>query len=806
MHQKTFFALLIIFALLPALFLISCTDAEKTKDVTVEKPLKSESVPSKTDDEVVEREEDTITAEGFSVHDQKLLKQQSERHKFQAEVSSVMDIIIDSLYSNKEIFLREIISNASDALDKIRFLSLTDRSQIETNDKLEIKIKADKETNTLHVMDTGIGMTKNDLVTSLGTIAKSGTKNFLEQIKIANTESSNMLIGQFGVGFYSVFLVSDRVTVISKHNNDTQHVWQCDNRGEFTVAEDPRGNTLGRGTQLILHLKEEAKEFLEEDTLRKLVKKYSEFITFPIYLWTSHEEDKEVPLTEEELKAQEEAQKKKEEEEEKISLDEKKEEEEEEEEEEEKTELPKTKTVKETVYQWEIMNETKPLWVRNPKEITDEEYNSFYKSFSKDWQDPLETIHFLAEGEVEFKSLLFIPQTAPLSMYDPSNPDAHKSIKLYVKRVFITDEFKDILPKYLSFLRGLVDSDDLPLNVSREMLQEHKILKIIKRKLVRKAIAAFQSIASGKEGFEDEDEEETEKKPTTTGPNEKYRKFWKEFGTNIKLGVIEDGTNRTRLSKLLVFHSSKTDDLTFLADYVSRAKEGQKQIYYLAGESKDVVEHSPLLEKLHKKGYEVLYMIDPIDEYALQSLDKFDGKWKLTNIAKEGLKFDDEETPEEVKKETEEQYSVLTKYLKKTLSDRIEKAIITDRLVKSPSALVAPSYGHTANMERILKTQSIGVQKSITPTKKIMEINPKHPIVKELLKRVQENEEDPTAKDIANLMYETAALSSGFSLEDPSSFADRINKMIGLSLNLQEVEVSEDEPSQPKEEKQKDEL
>lgn len=316
------------------------------------------------------------------------------------------------------------------------------------------------------------------------------------------------------------------------------------------------------------------------------------------------------------------------------------------------------------------MNETKPLWVRNPKEITEEEYNAFYKSFTKDWQDPLDKSHFLAEGEVEFKSLLYIPQTASLALFDPSNPDANKSIKLYVKRVFITDDFKDILPKYLSFIKGLVDSDDLPLNVSREMLQEHKILKIIKRKLVRKAIAMIQTLASGKEESE-ESEETQDSTKEIAAPNEKYLKFWKEFGTNIKLGIIEDGTNRTRLAKLLIFHSSKTDNFTFLSDYVARAKEGQKQIYYLAGESKDIVENSPLLEKLKKKGYEVLYMVDPIDEYTLQALDKFDGKWKLTNIAKEGLKFDDEADEEANKKETEEEFSVLTKYLKKVLSTKV---------------------------------------------------------------------------------------------------------------------------------------
>jgi heat shock protein beta len=812
MRNKLILLCLVALIIFPIFFTFCLGEKEhsgKGSTDSVEKPLKSESIPSKTDDEVVEREEDTIVDDGYSVHDLKLMKDQAEKHKFQAEVSSVMDIIIDSLYSNKEVFLREAISNASDALDKIRFMSLTDRKQMETNDKLEIRIKSDKEKKLLYISDTGIGMTKNELVTNLGTIAKSGTKVFLEQIKAS--QDNNMLIGQFGVGFYSVFLVADKVTVISKHNNDTQSVWQCDTRGEFYVSEDPRGNTLGRGTQLVLQMKEDAWDFLEEDTLRGLVKKYSEFITFPIYLYTSHEEEKEVPMTPEEIKEEEEKEgkdTKKEEEEEKVSLDEEKEEQEEQKEEKEEAEKPvRTKKVKETIWEWELMNQTKPLWVRNPKEITEEEYNSFYKSFTKDWQDPLDRSHFLAEGEVEFKSLLYIPQTAPLAMFDPNNPDAHKSIKLYVKRVFITDDFKDILPKYLSFIKGLVDSDDLPLNVSREMLQEHKILKIIKRKLVRKAIAMIQALASGKEEEEGEEapaEEEEKDEKKDTAPNEKYRKFWKEFGANIKLGIIEDSTNRSRLAKLLIFHSSKTDDYTFLSDYVSRVKPNQKQIYYLAGESKDVLEHSPLLEKLEKKGYEVLFLTDPIDEYAMQSLDKFDGKWKLTNIAKEGLHFDEDDEEEDKKKDTEE-FSPLTDYLKKVLSSKIEKCVISNRLVHSPSALVATTYGHTANMERILKTQTLALQKNIMHSKKILEINPDHPIVIELNKRIQVNVEDPVAKDIAGLMYETAALSSGFSLDDPAGFADRINRMLGKSLGV-ENETSSETNKATENSKEKEEL
>lgn len=425
------------------------------------------------------------------------------------------------------------------------------------------------------------------------------------------------------------------------------------------------------------------------------------------------------------------------------------------------------------------MNETKPLWTRNPKDIEEEEYVNFYKSFTKDFSGPMKYSHFIAEGEVEFKSLLFIPEKAPYNMFDP-NTDSQKGIKLYVKRVFITDEFKDILPKYLAFIKGLVDSDDLPLNVSREMLQEHKILKLIKKKLVRKVIAMIQEMAEGKKKTNEEGVEETD--------YSEFHKFWEQYGTNIKLGVIEDVPNRTRLSKLLLFYSSQTGKLSTFSDYVSRMKEGQKQIYYLAGETKEAVETSPLLEKLQNKGYEVLYMIDPIDEYCMANLEKFDGKFKLTNIGKEGLTLDGEEKDEEKEKETKEKFSKLTDFLKKTLADKIDKAIITDRLTSSPSALVSSAYGWTANMERIIKAQALGgdtrAQQMYQP-KKIMEINPNHPLIQELLRRVEENEQDPTANDIAELMFDTASLSSGYSLDNPNEFASRIVKMMALGLNVQ---------------------
>lgn len=768
-----------LLASLPALWTIvhGEADVDEQDAPTPDKVLRSnENVGSKTDDEVIQREEEQINPDGFSVKELQLLKQHAKVREFQTEVSKLMDIIINSLYSNREVFLRELISNASDALDKIRFNSLTDKEQLATQPKLEIKVKVDKKHRTLTITDTGIGMTKDELESNLGTIARSGTTEFIN--KLNNADATSNLIGQFGVGFYSAFLVADTVTVVSKNNNDSQNVWQSDAKGSFSVSEDPRGVTLGRGTSIILHLKEDAEEFLEETKLEALMKKYSEFINFPIYLWKSHEETKEVPLSEEEL--EERRQQKEEEESEEIDLSEEEEIPEEEEEEE-----VTTKTVTETVWDWEMMNETKPIWTRNPKEVTEEEYNAFYNVISKDAIEPLMHIHFLAEGEVEFKSLLYIPSTPPGNLFDPNPENQPKGVRLYVRRVFITDEFKDILPKYLAFIKGIVDSDDLPLNVSREMLQENRILGIIKKKLVRKAIAMFQLLS------EQED-------------NTKYKQFWKSYGINIKLGLMEDNANRLRLSKLLMFHSSKTGELTTLQKYVERMKEGQTQIYYLAGESKDAVEQSPLIEQLIKRGYEVLYMVDPIDEYALANLDKFDNKYKLANIARDGVKFDGEEDDEEKEKEIKEEFAPLTDYLKSQLGGKVEKVVISKRLSTSPSALISSTYGWTANMERIVKAQALGSDAArdspFMSPKKVMEINVHHPIVRELKERVTLDAEDSTAKDIAFLMYETAALTSGFSLEDPADFASRIVKIMNMGLNLDPETATLDDHREGKDE------
>ena len=476
-----------------------------------------------------------------------------------------MDIIINSLYTHKEVFLREIISNASDAIDKIRYSSLKDPDVLTAKKELEIKIEFDKDSKTLSVTDSGIGMTKNDLVKNLGTVAKSGTTQFLELI--GKTQDMN-LIGQFGVGFYSAFLVANRVTVTSKHNTDEQHIWRSAADGKFSVTKDPRGNTLGRGTRVTMHLKDDSVEFSEQDKIKALVKRYSEFINYPIYLYTSKEVTKQVPeeveVEGEEPEVEEPEQEEKEEEGDEA---------EEEEEEEEKTEKKKMKTVTETVWEWELINDTKAIWLRSKNEIKDDEYSNFYKSISKDHEDPLAYTHFTAEGDIEFKSILFVPQKASYDLFE-NYYGRSSALKLYVRRVLITEEFEELMPRYLNFIKGVVDSDDLPLNVSREQLQQLKIIKVMSKKLVRKALEMMRQLAEEEE--EDEEDEEEDEEETYDEKEEKqreeeaemleddevpeveigaekskYEKFWEQFGKNLKLGVIEDAPHRTKLAKLL---------------------------------------------------------------------------------------------------------------------------------------------------------------------------------------------------------------------------------------------------------------
>lgn len=678
-------------------------------------------------------------------------KESIETYAFQAEINQLMSLIINTFYSNKEIFLRELISNSSDALDKIRHQSLTDQSVLNSNNELYIRIIPDKTTNTLSIVDSGIGMTKNDMITNLGTIAQSGTKGFMEAMQAGSDVN---MIGQFGVGFYSAYLAADKVIVTSKHNDDDQYIWESSAGGSFTIKKDETGESLGRGTKITCYLKEDQLEYLQESRLKELVKKHSEFINYPINLYVEKTTTKEVEEEQEDT-CEKCDDVKEDSDEPKI--------EDVEEDEKEKETKPK-KTVTEVHHEFELLNKQKPIWTRKPEDVTSEDYSSFYKSLSNDWEEHLAVKHFSVEGQLEFTSLLYVPKRAPFDLFQQKSSKSG-NIKLYVRRVFITDTCEDLIPEWLSFVKGIVDSEDLPLNISRETLQQNKILKVIKKNIIKKCIELFGEIKENKED---------------------YKQFYEQFSKNIKLGIHEETSNNDKLLDLLMFNTSKSDkNMITLKEYVENMKEKQKNIYYITGESIKSLQDSPFIEQCKKLNYEVLFMVDPIDEYCMQKIKDYDGK-SFVCLSKEGIKFEDNEDDNKSWEELTKEYEPLTKNIKSVLNDKIEKVVLSERVVDSPCVLVTGEYGWTANMERIMKAQALrdSNMSSYMMSRKIMEINPSNPIIKSLKEKYNKDNEDKTVKDLIILLFESSLINSGFTIEEPSSFVSRINRMIKLGLSI----------------------
>lgn len=670
--------------------------------------------------------------------------QSEETFTYQAEVDRLMDMIVNSLYSNRDVFLRELVSNASDALDKIRLTALQDPDQYKSGSELEIRIKADKETQTIVIEDTGIGMTKEELLSSLGTIARSGTAKFMEAVK---EKGDANLIGQFGVGFYSAFLVADRVTVQTKSNDDPAQ-WRWESAAgshSYTIKQDGDVD-ISRGTRITLHLKEDCKDLADPVKVSSLIKQYSEFISFPIRLWATKQNPKEVVDEQATKKKQEEADEaaKKEGKEAADAVD------------------PVMKTEWEATQEWQVQNDNKPLWTRSPKDVGKEEYASFFKSTFREFADPLKQIHFNVEGTIEFSSLLFIPSMAPFDQQDGMQKS--KNIRLYVKRVFISDEFdEDLMPRYLSFVKGVVDSADLPLNVSREILQESRVVRAIKRQLVKRTLDALTTLA-----------ESSAKEEKKEGEVDDYTTFWEAFGRNMKLGILEDEPNRETIAKLLRFPSSTSGDgLTSLDDYVSRKKEDQEAIYFLAADSKAAAEASPYVESLTSKGFEVLYLTEPIDEIAMANLREYGGL-TLTDVTKEDLSLGETEEDKKTLEEQAAKLKPLTDYMSKVLGENIEKVTVTNRLTDTPAVVVASKFGWSANMERIMKAQALGDSRAAEYMKgrRSLEINPSHPIIKSMAEKV--SLESNELKDQIALLYDAALLTGGYPIESPKAFASRI--------------------------------
>lgn len=633
--------------------------------------------------------------------------------QFQTEVKQLLDLVIHSLYSNRDIFLRELISNASDAIDKARFEAQSNESLLEGNSDWKIKLIPNKDAGTLTIRDNGIGMSMAEVEENIGTIAKSGTKSFVQAMKDAAAAQQPELIGQFGVGFYASFMVADKVTLTTRRAGDVSHgtLWESTGDGSYTIEDCTKAE---RGTEIVLHLKEEFKEYLDEWKIRSIVKKYSDFIQYPVCMDITRTETPKGVDGEE---------------------------------------IEGAGTIEKIEEQ--TLNSMKAIWARPKSEVTEEEYKEFYKHVSHDFEDPFKTIHFAAEGTSEFKALLYLPAKKPFDLF---MAERKRGIQLYVKRVFITEKCDALLPDYLRFVRGVVDSSDLPLNVSREILQEDVQIKRIQKSLVNKILS---TLADLKEKEYDQ-----------------YLTFWKEFGPVLKEGLHFDYANKEKLQELMLFQSTRTAEGEYvsLKQYVERMPEAQKEIYYITGEDKSSLEQSPLLEAFNAKGFEVLFLTDPVDEWVVQSLHEYQEK-SLKAVDRGDVDLDSEDEKKEKEKKQEEakkEFGSLLELIKGRLESKIKEVRFSNRLTDSACCLVADDFGMNANMERIMKAMNQAVPES----KRVLELNPDHPILKVMGDMYKQSADNARLLDYADLLYDQALLTEGTPIKDPLKFTKLVSELM----------------------------
>jgi len=641
----------------------------------------------------------------------------AKKRKFKTEVQQLLDLVVHSLYSNKDIFLRELISNASDAIDRARFESLSDQAILEDDPEWKVKIRVDKDARLITVSDNGIGMSADEVEKNIGTIANSGTRKFLEQLQKTKGAIPPDLIGQFGVGFYSAFMVADRVTLVTRRAGDPEAGlrWESSGAGSYTMQEAAKEK---RGTDVTLHLKEDMDEYLEEWKIRKIVKQFSDFVEHPVTMDIQREE---TPRDEEGK--------------------------------------PLEGAEREVTIEEETLNSRKALWQRPREEIKDEEYNEFYKHISHDFQDPHEVIHWNVEGVTEFRALLYIPQRVPLDFF---MPDAkHRGVQLYVRRVFITDNCEELLPGYLRFLRGLVDSSDLPLNISREMLQEDRLIRVIRKNVVKKVL---DTLAGMREKNRD-----------------KYVEFWQQFGPVLKEGVHLDLENREKLQELLLYESTKTEEGKFvsLQEYVERMPDEQKAIYYITGDERKALENSPHLEALRSGDCEVLFMTDPVDEWVVQGLMTYNEK-PLKSVAKGDVDLasgEDEEAANKAREEAEGKYKDLVECVKDALGDKVREVRLSQRLTESACCLVSDEHAIGAHMEKILRA----IHQDVPAAKRILELNPNHQLVETMRKLAEQDAKHPKLGEYAELLLDQARLTAELTIEDPLRFTRTMSDLMAAA-------------------------